>query len=581
MTDGCNGNVRALERREWLIKWGRRAGYLAVVLGLSYAALHGYRAWRKQHLAKQVTEFAQRGDVQSAVLVARRLLELDPGNLAASRAMAEMAEKSGKADAVSWRQKVAHAEPTAANQLALARSALKFGQRELAGGILNALPENARQTVEYHQISGTEALARKDAAMAERHFSSAVQLAPDDPQLAFNLSALRLASSDKSVAEAARQRLVTLADQPVVKLEALRALAADALVHGDRTRAAKWASELRSQEGAGFGDALLYFQSVEGTDAAAPAMAELQAKAAASPLAAAQLITWMNRHGMATVAALWSSSLPKQIGDAHPVPLAIAESYSFLQDWNALRTFVEGKNWGKHESLRLAVEAHALRRLNPSDRESMQTQTTWRTAIKTAQAHPEQLIAIAQLAEGWGYVPEAEEAWWEIAKGNANAKLGLTALQRLYKAKEDTRGLLRVAKRALELNPGDLVAANNCASLGLLLNGDSTSRRLASKLHHEHPANRAFAATYAYALHTEGKSAEGVKVLERLKEEELRHPAIAAYYVVMLAQLGNLERARSFLGDAQRATLLPEERQLLAAATRKVTASETNALARK
>ena len=92
MIDGCNGNVRALEQRDALIKWGRRAGCLALLLALSYGALHGYRAWRKQHLAKQVTEFAQRGDVQSAVLVARRLLELDPNNLAASRAMAEMAE---------------------------------------------------------------------------------------------------------------------------------------------------------------------------------------------------------------------------------------------------------------------------------------------------------------------------------------------------------------------------------------------------------------------------------------------------------------------------------------------------------
>src|SRR3712207_8738757 len=51
--------------------------------------------------------------------------------------------------------------------------------------------------------------------------------------------------------------------------------------------------------------------------------------------------------------------------------------------FRSLRSFVDGKNWGKHEALRLAVEAHALRRLNASDRESMHTQTTWRAAIKT------------------------------------------------------------------------------------------------------------------------------------------------------------------------------------------------------
>ncbi|MFL6539876.1 MAG: hypothetical protein ACJ8HU_03865, partial [Chthoniobacterales bacterium] len=181
---------------------------------------------------------------------------------------------------------------------------------------------------------------------------------------------------------------------------------------------------------------------------------------------------------------------------------------------------------------------------------------------------PEQLVALAQLAEGWGYHAEAEEAWWQVANGSDNARAALGALQHLYRSKQNTRGLLRVAKRALELNPDDLLAANSCANLGLLVSNDSTARRLALKLHHEHPDDRAFAATYAYALHTEGKRAEALKVLEKLKEEELRNPAIAAYYVVMLTDDGKLERARSFLGDAQRATLLPEEQQLLDAAVR-------------
>jgi hypothetical protein len=208
----------------------------------------------------------------------------------------------------------------------------------------------------------------------------------------------------------------------------------------------------------------------------------------------------------------------------------------------------------------------------------MQTQTVWRAALKAAQSKPAQLIAIAQLAEGWGYSANAEEAWWMIANSNDNAKIALTSLQRLYTAQLDTRGLHRVAKRALELNPLDVVAANNCASLGLLLNGDSTARRLAAKLHAEHPTNRAFAATYAYALHTEGKVAEALQLMETLKEAELRHPAIATYYVVMLVDSGRMDLARSFLTDAQRARLLPEEEQLLKAATRKLLAAQTSPL---
>jgi predicted Zn-dependent protease len=127
-----------------------------------------------------------------------------------------------------------------------------------------------------------------------------------------------------------------------------------------------------------------------------------------------------------------------------------------------------------------------------------------------------------------------------------------------------------VAKRALELNPADLVAANNCASLGLLLNADSSARRLATKLHGENPANAVFSSTYAFALFTEGKTSEALREMETLKEAQLRHPSIAAYYFVMLVENGKMERAHAFLAAANKAQLLPEEQQLLTAATRKL-----------
>jgi predicted Zn-dependent protease len=157
-----------------------------------------------------------------------------------------------------------------------------------------------------------------------------------------------------------------------------------------------------------------------------------------------------------------------------------------------------------------------------------------------------------------------------IANGNTNAKEALTALQRLYKAKQNSHGLLRVAKRALELNPADLVAANNCANLGLLLTGDSSARRLATKLHAENPTNAAFSSTYAFALFTEGKTSDALREMETLKEAQLHHPNVAAYYFVILVENGKMERAHSFLSAANKAQLLPEEQQLLTTAIRKL-----------
>jgi hypothetical protein len=327
---------------------------------------------------------------------------------------------------------------------------------------------------------------------------------------------------------------------------------------------------LRLEKGATFSDLLLYLEATQETDAAPMALHDAEANAIRSPAIAAALIIWMNRHGMAQPALEWGLTLPKEILRVAPVPLAVAEAYSFLQDWKGLHTWVDEKNWGAEEFLRLAVLSHSLRHLTPGDRASTESQTAWNGALKETKNRAERLAAIAQLAEGWDYSEEAADAWWLIANGNENAKEALAALQRLYKSKQNSRGLLRVAKRALELNPADLVAANNCASLGLLLTGDSTARRLATKLHAENPADPVFSSTYAFALFTEGKTNEALKEMETLKDAQLRHPTIAAYYFVMLVENGKMERAHLFMSAANKAQLLPEEQQLLTAATRKL-----------
>jgi hypothetical protein len=348
-------------------------------------------------------------------------------------------------------------------------------------------------------------------------------------------------------------------------------MAADALMRQDRAGAEECTTALLRERNCNFADYLLH---LEATNVSADALARCEAAAAATAEQAAQLITWLNRHDRAARAFTWGSGLAPAIRETQPVPLALAESLSCAREWQRLDEFVHGKNWQTAEPLRVAIESHSVRHLPNSAGSGAEAEALWRNALRAAQSHVEQLIAIAQLADGWGYKAEAQEAWWTIANGSsAHAKEALLALNRLYESSRDSRGLLRVAKRAVELNPDDLVAANNCASLGLLLNSDAAARRLAEKLHNEHPTNAAIAATYAFALHTAGKTADALRVIERLKEQQLLQPAFAAYYVVMLAANGNVERARTFLPAAERANLLPEEQTLLADAARKLSGS--------
>jgi hypothetical protein len=567
----CRGNVRALARRDFWVRWGRRAGCLVVLSALSFGGYRGYVTLREKHLAKQTREFLTKGDYPSAVLVARRVLQLNQNNVAACRVMAEAAEIAGRSEALSWRQRISNLEPNVPeNQIALAQTALRFGEVDLARKGLESIEPPARTTVKYHELSGGIALAEKQPAMAESQFAAALQLELGNKRLALNLAITRLASANVETIKQARSDLTLLSADPGVRLESLRALASDALARKSKADAQRWTAELKSERESTVSDALLYLEAVQDTDAAQSALLEAEVKAKGSPAAAVALITWMNRHEMAQSAIAWALSLPDPILAAQPVPLAIAESYSFLQDWRVLREWVEGKNWGDYECFRLAVLSHALHHLAPTDRSSMESETIWRAALAAAKSRPDRLAPIAQLAEGWGYTAAAEDAWWLIANGNENAKPALFALQRIYKSTQNSHGLLRVAKRALELDPADLVAANNCASLGLLLTGDSSARRLAAKLHVEYPASTVFSATYAFALHLEGKTGAALKLMETLNEAQLRHPAIAAYYFVMLVENGNIDRANSFLPAANQAVLLPEEQKLFTTATRKL-----------
>jgi tetratricopeptide (TPR) repeat protein len=567
----CFGNVRGLQRRDFFRRWTRRLAVGALTAAVAFGGYRGYGAWRKHHLAQQAQDFFAQRDYKSAVLVARHVLQLDPKNVAACRIMAEIAEVAGKREALSWREQVVALEPTVvANKIALAGAALRFGQFDLARKTLDAVDSTARANVKYHQLAGTLAIAEKKSAQAEIEFAAALALEPANEQLALNVATVRLTSADAATRENARTELARLAERPSLRLDALRALTADALANKSLGDAEKWAAQLRSEKGATFSDLLLYAEANNKTAGAETALRETETNAARSPVTAAALITWMNRHELARTALDWALTLPPETLRTPPVPLAVAEAYSFLQDWNGLNAWVDGKNWGEEEFLRLAVVSHALHRLTQSDRASMESQTAWAAALKATKNRPERLAAIAQLAEGWDYTEEAGDAWWLIANGNENAREALTALQRLYKAKQNSRGLLRVAKRAIELNPADLVAANNYASLGLLLTGDNTARRLATRLHRDNPANAIFSSTYAFALFTEGKTSEALREMETLKEAQLRHPVIAAYYFVMLVENGKMERAHSFLSAANKAQLLPEEQQLLTAATRKL-----------
>ncbi len=110
----------------------------------------------------------------------------------------------------------------------------------------------------------------------------------------------------------------------------------------------------------------------------------------------------------------------------------------------------------------------------------------------------------------------------------------------------------------------NFVVQNNLAATSMLLKLNlPQAHALARELYAGHPEEGIIASTYAYSLHLQGRTKEGLAVLEKLKPETLELPPVALYYGLLTSAGGQPAKAGRYLGLAQKGELLPEEKALL------------------
>ena len=183
-----------------------------------------------------------------------------------------------------------------------------------------------------------------------------------------------------------------------------------------------------------------------------------------------------------------------------------------------------------------------------------------------ARESAEQLIL---RANRWGWRSQARELLWSASNGPL-ARWALERLARLYQSELDAEGLLRVSTKLAEVDSKNDAARNNIAAISLLLGRDvDKATALAAQLFARHPQSVGIASTHALALHKAGRSAEALTLLEKFPPAQLRAPAIAPTYGILLASAGRPE-AREILNSATKAPLLPAERLLVVEALKKL-----------
>ena len=548
-----------------------------VVLALLALAAGGYkwkgraaiRHYRESSVVAQAEKLLQEKKYADAIIAARRALQLNDGNVPATRIMAEIAELLGARDAILWRSRVALLEPDRVENLhRWAYTALRFNDLATARKVLERIPDSARTSLQFHEIAGVLSFNDGRADEAEAHWQAALATAPQNESLQLNLAKAQLFASQSNKVQQAYATLERMSASGAQHVQALSVLLADALRRENLPRARELAAILQADPATEFSDLLVCLTVARlANPAAFPELLQrLQEKSRARPDTLAAMIQWFNASQLAPQALEWTAKLPADLTAPAAVGLAIADALIAVKNWSALEKLTSDAKWEDWDFLRIAYQSYALNEgapqaLNP------RVKALWQDAVARARQRPERLEVLANLAIKWGWRAESEEAWWLIANGNNGPQGALQVLYNYYGRSGNTAGLQRVLERMFALNPADLVTKNNLTLVNLLLNlKPSLAHRLSQELHDQSPTNTSFVSTHAFSLHRQQKNSEALALLEKLGEAQLAKPSLAAYYGTILAAEGQFDKARPYLNLAVTNKLLPEEIQLVKSA---------------
>lgn len=561
---------------------GRLAIYIgAFVIALLLALLffnygpRTYRGWRESRLLKHGTELLQKNDLDGATKAAKEMLRIQPDSVAAFQILADASERQNKPESVAWRAQIARIYPHSLDaQLNLASAALRFGQLDTVRRALDKVDPDDRDKAAYHVVAGWLARAEGNDADLEQHFAAAVKQEPENDLYQFNYAVLQIRSSDEEKQANGRETLERLSKVPAYRTGSLRALLNDAVRRNDLEGADGLAQDLQMSQQVTFADYLLcleFYRKLNEKKFNA-LLEKVKPLAARDPADVGSLMEWMNRNGLAAEVLKWNDKLRAEITTVPPAAIAIADAFANMKNWSRLKRWTRSAAWGESEYLRFAYEAYAVRQARQSAAET-EFSSLWQSAQRAASDHPEREAVLARLAMEWNLTSEATALWKRVSKDAPLRREALDSLFRIYRASNELPELLQVAKQLHETSPREAPLACNYARLALLIAPNTEdAQRVAKEAYEAAPTDPSCAVTYAFALYGAGRTTEGLEIVKKLPNEQLRDSHIAVYVALLLLDNNEPEAARELIDAARKGPLYVEEKKLLDEALAKLAA---------
>ena len=550
---------------------GFALGLLVLSIGPKFV-----NAWRESRLLRQAETNLKQGTFNAANDTARQALQIDRDSLAAYQILAEATEKQNRAETVVWRAQIARLQPRDIDsQLNLASAALRFGQLDAARKALDSVPKENRESAPYHVVAGWLARAQGDEAGQERHFAAALEKEPRNETYQYNLAVVRIKSPDSQKNARAREALEQLAQSAPFRAGSLRALLNDAIRHNDLKAADRFAQELQLSPQVTFADDLLCLDFYKKLDQKklTTLLEKVKPLAARQPEDLAALMAWMNGNGMSPEVLRWMEKLPPEKTANPPPAIEVADAFAAQKNWSRLRRWTKSTNWGDSEYLGLAYQAYARQqsRQEGADAESV---SLWHDAERACEENPEHEIRLARLASKWNLPSQAEQLWLRVAHNPLSRREALDALFEIYRASNDLPNLYLTAMRLHETSPEEPLIAAEYARLSIILDrNQSEGQRVAKEAFDQAPTEPPCVVAQALSLNSQGRTPEGIVILQKLPPEKLHDARVALYLAVLLVSDGKADAAHEFIDAANSGFVFPEEKKLLQEALQKQSSS--------
>jgi Flp pilus assembly protein TadD len=543
-------------------------GVIAIVLISvgGFLAYRGYKSARQTKLISQAEKYLAKSNERKALLCLQRALRYNPKDIRACRLMADLFERGRSPDALLLRSRVVELSPRSVeDRLALARTALVFGEFGVATNALGGIPQSDRNTSTFHNISGTIAAAANQLQEAEAHFIEASRLTPSDPTPQLKLAGLRLlGTNDAALVEArlALQRFISSPTNSVLRCQAFRELIVDSMRFRQTNTAMALSKELLQDTNSVFGDRLVRLNILRVTQSPdfKPALSEFRREAERDPAKIRDLAAWqMDIMGAPAEALDWLRSCPADLHTNLTLTRVMAECYSLMQNWTGLVSFVETQNWHELEFIRHALKTRGLRGQGLTGA----AKAEWELTLKTTGYQKMPLLMLLRRVAEWKWDSEVEETLWAMVNRYPEEKGAQQILGQLLLANGRTRPLMSLFIQQVKRSPADLEAKNNLAMTALLLEAQEFKPHdLALEVYQKAPTNSSYISTYAFSLYLQKKHTDALKVIQQLKPDELENPSISGYYALILKATGDPVKAKSYFGYASKAPRLPEEQRL-------------------